>query len=116
MTHPSKFNLDRQQGYSSDSIDLCKYFSTRADEQRSNTQRTGLDPMIDSGLRDLTGRIQLLLAESPIADVRHIRVERQGDQVLLQGRVRSFYAKQMAQETIKRAAGNLQIVNSVSVD
>lgn len=72
--------------------------------------------MIDSGFRDVTGRIQHLLAESPIADIRRIRVERQGDQVFLQGRVRSFYAKQMAQETIRRAAGDLQIVNSVSVD
>ncbi len=72
--------------------------------------------MIDSGFRDVTGRIQHLLAESPIAEVRRIRVERQGDQVFLQGRVRSFYAKQMAQETIRRAAGDLQIVNSVSVD
>ena len=72
--------------------------------------------MIDSGYRDITGRIRHLLAESPIAEVRRIRVEQQGDQVFLQGRVRSFYAKQMAQETIRRATGNLQIVNSVSVD
>lgn len=72
--------------------------------------------MIDSGFRDVTGRIRLLLSESPLADVRRIRVEQQGDQVMLHGRVRTFYAKQMAQETIKRAAGELQIVNSVNVD
>ncbi|MCR9292402.1 MAG: BON domain-containing protein [bacterium] len=82
----------------------------------SDSQRTGLDPMIDSGFRDVTGRIRHLLDESPIAEVRRIQVERHGDQVFLQGRVRSFYAKQMAQETIRRAAGDLQIVNSVSVD
>ena len=72
--------------------------------------------MIDSGFRDLTGRMKLLLSESPIAEVRRIRVEQDGDRVLLQGRVRTFYAKQMAQETVRRASGELHIVNSVSVD
>ncbi len=72
--------------------------------------------MIDSGFRDVTGRIEYLLAESPIAEVRRIRVEQEGDRILLQGQVRSFYAKQMAQETIRRAVQNLHIVNSVNVD
>ncbi len=72
--------------------------------------------MIDSGFRDVTGRIRHLLSESPIADVRRIRVEQEGDCVMLHGRVRTFYAKQMAQETIKRAAGEFQIVNSVNVE
>lgn len=72
--------------------------------------------MIDSGFRDVTGRIRHLLAESPIAEVRRVRVEQQGDQVFLQGRVRSFYVKQMAQETVRRAVGKLRIVNSVSVE
>lgn len=72
--------------------------------------------MIDSGSRDITGRIKLLLAESPIAEVRRIQVEQDGDRVMLSGRVRTFYAKQMAQETIRRATGGLHIVNSVAVD
>lgn len=72
--------------------------------------------MIDSGFRDVTGRIRHLLAESPIAEVRQVRVEQEGDRVLLQGRVRTFYAKQMAQETVRQAVGKLQIVNSVNVD
>ena len=72
--------------------------------------------MIDSGIRDVTRRIRHLLLESALADVRRIRVEREGDCVLLQGRVRTFYAKQMAQETVRRAAGELQIINSVCVD
>lgn len=72
--------------------------------------------MIDSGFRDVTGRIRHLLSESPIAEVRCVRVEQHGDQVFLQGRVRSFYVKQMAQETVRRAVGKLQIVNSVSVE
>ncbi|MFN3191723.1 MAG: BON domain-containing protein [Aureliella sp.] len=72
--------------------------------------------MIDSGYRDVTGRLRILLSESPIAEIRRVKVEQQGDRVLLQGRVRSFYAKQMAQETVREAAGKLHIVNSVSVE
>ena len=51
-----------------------------------------------------------------MAEVRRIRVEQDGDRLLLQGRVRTFYAKQMAQETIRSAANGLHIVNSVRVD
>lgn len=72
--------------------------------------------MIDSALRDSTGRIRLLLSESPMAEVRRIRVEQDGDRVLLQGRVATFYAKQMVQETARRANCGLHIINSVSVD
>lgn len=72
--------------------------------------------MIDTGHRDLTSRIRHLLAESPIAEIRRIHVEQDGDRVLLHGRVRTFYAKQMAQETVRRAKCGLHIVNSVDVD
>jgi osmotically-inducible protein OsmY len=77
---------------------------------------SGEDMMIDSGFRDVTGRVKHLLAASPIADLRHIKVVQQGDQVLLQGRVRSFYAKQMAQETVRRAINGMHLVNAVCVD
>lgn len=72
--------------------------------------------MIDSVFRDVTSRIQHLLVESPIADLRRVQVEQLGDQLVLHGRVRTFYAKQMAQETVRRAATDLRIVNSVSVE
>lgn len=72
--------------------------------------------MIQAGVCDATVRIRKLLLQSPIAEVRRLRVEQDGDQVTLQGRVRTFYAKQMAQETIRCATRGLQIVNSVSVD
>lgn len=74
------------------------------------------ESMIDSGYRDLTGRIRSLLSASPISDVRHIQVEQNGAQVVLHGRVRTYYAKQMAQETVRRLSTNLHIVNSVAVD
>ncbi len=72
--------------------------------------------MIDSGFRDVVGRLCILLSESPIADLRKVGVKQEGDRVLLIGRVRSFYAKQMAQETIRSAANGLMIVNDVKVD
>ena len=72
--------------------------------------------MIDAGVRDLATRLRVLLLESPIADIRHVCVEQKGDRVLLAGRVRTFYAKQMAQETIRGAARGLHIVNDVKVD
>lgn len=72
--------------------------------------------MIDSGIRDITGRLRALLSESPIADIRRVRVEQDGDRVFLAGRVRTFYAKQMAQETIRGAVRGLYIVNDVKVD
>lgn len=72
--------------------------------------------MIDAGFNDVTGRIRLLLSESPIAELRKLRVEQDGDRVFLEGQVRSFYAKQMAQETIRGATRGLHIINSVNVD
>jgi osmotically-inducible protein OsmY len=72
--------------------------------------------MIDAGVRDVAARLRVLLLESPIAEIRHVNVEQKGDRVLLAGKVRSFYAKQMAQETIRGAARGLQIVNDVKVD
>lgn len=72
--------------------------------------------MIDSGYRDITGRIEHLLAESPLADIRTVRIEQDGNRIVMHGNVRSFYLKQMAQETVRRVSSNLQIVNSINVD
>lgn len=72
--------------------------------------------MIHAGFHDVTGRLRLLLSESPLSEVRRIRVEQEGDTVMLDGFVRSFYAKQMAQETIRNAAHGLQIENRVRVE
>lgn len=76
----------------------------------------GPTTMLNSALHDVTGRIRHLLASSPIAEVRRLHVEQEGDRVMLHGRVRTFYAKQMAQETARRAGKDLHIVNSVDVD
>ena len=72
--------------------------------------------MIHAGFHDVTGRLRILLSESPIAEVRKVRVEQDGDTVMLDGHVRTFYAKQMAQETIRGATRGLHIDNRVRVE
>ncbi len=59
--------------------------------------------MIDAGMRDVTARVRQILADSPITELRTIQVEQRGNRCFLRGKVRSFYAKQMAQESIRCA-------------
>ena len=72
--------------------------------------------MIHAGFHDVTGRLRILLSESPITEIRKVRVEQDGDTVMLDGHVRTFYAKQMAQETIRGATRGLHIDNRVRVE
>ena len=72
--------------------------------------------MIESAYCDITGRMKILLEKSPIAEVRRIHVQREGNRVMLSGRVRTYYAKQMAQETVRQAGNGLHIINKVDVD
>ncbi len=72
--------------------------------------------MIDSGVRDVTKRVRKMLAASPLLEVRQIQVEQDGDRLFLHGRVRTFYAKQMAQETIRQSVRGLQLINDISVE
>jgi len=60
-------------------------------------------------------RAQDVLAQSPIYALRQLRVESQGDTLLLQGRVTSFYLKQLAQEAVLAVAKDVPVVNTVSV-
>ena len=45
-------------------------------------------------------RAQTALCSSPIFALRDLHVEEAGDAILLSGRVRSFYQKQLAQELV----------------
>ncbi|MCA9034643.1 MAG: BON domain-containing protein [Planctomycetaceae bacterium] len=49
------------------------------------------------------------------SDMKDVAVSVQGGAVLLDGKVRSFYAKQMAQVLTKHIPGVRQIVNRVHV-
>lgn len=71
--------------------------------------------MIDSGFQDVLGQARKMLNESPFHAIRLLQVEQLGDQVLLKGRVESFFLKQLAQETVRSATRGIEMVNNVSV-
>lgn len=72
--------------------------------------------MINAGVRDVTARVRQILADSPHTELRCLQVEQTGNCFFIRGKVGSFYAKQMAQETVRCAVRGLRLVNNVSVD
>ena len=56
------------------------------------------------------------LQESPIPVLRGLTVEQDGPVLIIQGRVSSFYQKQMAQEAIRAVCANVDLQNIVDVD
>lgn len=74
-------------------------------------QRTELD----AGAQDLRSLAQTALADGPVAALRELRVDQVGNSLLLSGMVTSFYHKQLAQEQVRLAVGDVEIVNSIVV-
>lgn len=72
--------------------------------------------MSDSFSTDVQVQAQSALADSPIYMLRELHVERVNGALLLQGRVDSFYHKQLAQEVVRAVADGMQVVNSINVD
>lgn len=64
---------------------------------------------------DVTEAAIAVLAESTVRELRHLRVDHHDDAIALSGRVRSFYHKQLAQEAVRRVAGDMRVVNAVDV-
>lgn len=56
-----------------------------------------------------------VLAQSSVAELRFLRVDENEDTIHLSGSVRSYYHKQLAQETIRPIAAGRQVVNRVNV-
>ena len=56
------------------------------------------------------------LAHSPIYSHHKLNVELAGDALILQGRVESFYYKQMAQEVVRNICRGMQLINEIAVD
>ena len=65
--------------------------------------------------KDVRARAQEVLSGSPVYALRELRIERQGDTLVIQGLVSSFYHKQLAQEVIRTAAEGMEVVNSIRV-
>ena len=65
---------------------------------------------------DVEIRAQVALTSNPIFALRVLRVERDGEALLISGRVSSFYYKQLAQEVVRAVARGVVVVNSIQVD
>jgi hypothetical protein len=65
--------------------------------------------------RDLQTVAQSALTDSTIAAMRDLQVEVDGDILLLRGVVASFYHKQLAQELVRVAVGDVEMVNAIAV-
>ena len=60
-------------------------------------------------------RAALALRQSPFAALRHLGVAETESAVTIDGKVPSYYFKQLAQETIMRVLGNRKLLNRVTV-
>lgn len=65
--------------------------------------------------QDVANAALAVLAQSSVAELRRIRVDGKENELQLSGRVRSFYHKQLAQETVRTVAAGMQVVNHVDV-
>jgi osmotically-inducible protein OsmY len=65
--------------------------------------------------KDVQSRVQEALSGSPVYALRELKVMHQGETLVLQGRVASFYHKQLAQEVVRTAAEGLEVINSIEV-
>ena len=54
--------------------------------------------------------------QSPIHGLRELQVEQDGESILITGKVKSFYQKQLAQEVVRHINARIQIINSVVVE
>ncbi len=65
---------------------------------------------------EMSQRAQHALEESPYCALRRLHVNRIEGQLLISGRVSTFYHKQQAQEIVRAVCGDLRVVNSVEVE
>jgi osmotically-inducible protein OsmY len=69
-------------------------------------------PVLEPSLAD---RVDLAIQTNPHVSGRTLRFETDGSRVVLQGSVRSYFQKQMAQEIVRKVAGVEQIDNCLEV-
>jgi hypothetical protein len=71
--------------------------------------------MAETLLSDSAARAKVALSRSRIYDLRRLSVDQDGEAVVLQGRVGSFYHKQLAQELVRNAIDGAEVVNAIRV-
>ncbi len=66
-------------------------------------------------INDVQPRAQAALAQSPLYELRELRVEQGDGALLITGRVSSFYHKQLAQEVVRAVCDEIEVVNAIRV-
>jgi hypothetical protein len=56
-----------------------------------------------------------VLTASPLPQLRRLVVTATDDEIVITGRVSSYYMKQLAQEALRAAAGDRRLLNQVEV-
>ena len=64
---------------------------------------------------EVTNTASSVLSRSPVRDLRRIRVDGKADHLKLSGKVRSYYHKQLTQETVRGVARGMRLVNQIQV-
>ena len=63
----------------------------------------------------LAAKIEQVVWHATAAGVRNLRVELRGEEVLLTGRCRTYYVKQVAQHAAMQTAAGWNVVNQIDV-
>jgi hypothetical protein len=71
--------------------------------------------MTTTSISNIQPRAQTALANSPIYELRDLRVEDLDGQLVIVGAVSSFYHKQLAQEVVRSVDSSMVVINSISV-
>ncbi len=72
--------------------------------------------MMETTLNDVEQAAIEMLAGSSIRDLRQVHVQSCSDKAIeLSGSVRSYYHKQLAQETVRTVAPGTQVINRIEV-
>jgi osmotically-inducible protein OsmY len=69
-------------------------------------------PALEQSLAD---RVASAIDSSPYVSGRTLRFETDGSRVVMQGVVKSYFQKQMAQETVRRVEGVEEVENCLEV-
>jgi osmotically-inducible protein OsmY len=77
--------------------------------------RRTIDVVQPACRNDLRSTVESALARSPYLSGKNLRFEFHEEGVVLRGVVRSYYQKQLAQESLKSIAGLPRIQNEIEV-
>ncbi len=73
------------------------------------------EPNMDGPSTDHLSLARMALLQSNIYVLRKLHVERDGESLILRGRVDSYYHKQLAQELVRTVVERIEVVNALHV-